>query len=91
MNDLYRERAHLVALLAAIFPSVISYNDPKEPSWPVIYIDTVEGQLSWHICPDDMDLFKHVRVESDTNKIIWDGHTTEEKYARIVELIKSLG
>ncbi|MFG1683531.1 helix-turn-helix domain-containing protein [Nonomuraea sp. NPDC049269] len=81
----YRERAYLVAHLAAQYFSAITYNDPNEPDWPVIYIETPAGQLSWHLSPDDLDLFDHVlRVTPDS--ITWDGHSTEEKYQRLAKL-----
>jgi hypothetical protein len=35
--------------------------------------------VSWHVNPADIDLFEHVAVGTGT----WDGHTTEEKYARL--------
>lgn len=76
---LYRERAHLVAHLAAIHPSTIGV-DPDEPDWPVVYIDAPSGQLSWHLAQDDLPLFTHV---PRTTATLWDGHTTEEKYARL--------
>lgn len=41
--------------------------DSKELGWPVTYIELPTGQVSWH-------LPQHVND--------WDGHTTEEKYAR---------
>lgn len=47
--------------------------DPKEPDWPVVYIDLPTGQVSWHM----------PRYEPE-----WDGHTTAEKYARIHEFVK---
>lgn len=80
--DIYRERAHLVALLAADYPSTIGYHDPAEPDWAVVAVDLPAGQASWHIAPSDMDLFEHVR-RSDINT--WDGHTTDEKYRRVRE------
>jgi hypothetical protein len=83
MDSVYRERAHLVAHLAAIYPSVIGYSDPTEPDWAVVYVKTAEGQMSWHISPDDMDLFGHV---PHGDLVTWDGHTTEEKYARLDRL-----
>jgi hypothetical protein len=83
MDSVYRERAHLVAHLAAIYPSVIGYDDPTEPDWAVVYVKTVQGQMSWHISPDDMDLFTHV---PRGGVITFDGHTTEEKYERLRRL-----
>ena len=46
--------------------------DPAEPEWPVVYIELPTGQVSWHM----------PRYAND-----FDGHTTEEKYARIREFI----
>lgn len=78
----YRERAHLVAHLAAVYPSAIG-TDPMTPGWPVVYVETAAGQLSWHISPDDMALFDHVVRSSSVS---WDGHTTDEKYGRLGQL-----
>lgn len=88
MDSVYRERAHLVAHLAALYPSVIGYNDPAEPDWPVVYVKTPEGQLSWHISPEDVDLFGHVTFGNLVSRqtVTWDGHSTEEKYARLDRL-----
>lgn len=86
LTSVYRERAHLVAHLASVYPSAIG-TDPAEPDWPVVYIDSPAGQLSWHISPDDAPLFAHVdRSESVT----WDGHTTEQKYARLDNLTRTI-
>ena len=86
LNAAYRERAQLVALLAALYPSHIGHTDPDEPDWAVVIVEVPTGQLSWHIAPGDMRLFSHVQR---TSRICrgWDGHTAEEKYERIRELI----
>jgi hypothetical protein len=42
--------------------------DPAEPEWPVIMFELPTGQVSWHLPQHPMP---------------WDGHTTDEKYARI--------
>ena len=44
-DDIYRERAHLVALAASLYPSVRAYSDPNEPEWSVVYVDSPAGQL----------------------------------------------
>jgi hypothetical protein len=86
-DGVYRERTHLVAHLARLYPSVLSYNDPNEPDWPVLYIDSPTGQLSWHINPDDRDLVGSVPVvHSDDPRAQWDRHTTDEKYRRLRRL-----
>ncbi|MFF6829610.1 hypothetical protein [Streptomyces longwoodensis] len=82
----YRERAHLVALLATLTDgAVITYaTDVDEPGWQIVYLRLGGRQASWHISPRDADLFAHVeRVEHDDPRACWDGHTTEEKYAYI--------
>lgn len=89
LAEVYRERARLVAFLAAIHPAVISFSDPDAPGWAVITIDTPAGQLSWHISAEDLDLFPEglaARVHAEDPRAKWDGHTTEEKYDRLTEL-----
>lgn len=81
----YRERAHLVAHLASLYPSQIGYTDPSSPDWAVVIVEAPTGQMSWHIAPDDMELFEHVER---TNGLVlpWDGHTTDQKYERLRQL-----
>ena len=81
----YRERAHLLAHLAAIYPSRLIHGaDPEEPDWPVLFIHLPmpRGQVTWHISPDDLDLFEDVPDE-EADWAVWDGHSTEEKYRRL--------
>jgi hypothetical protein len=94
----YRERAHLVALLAALTDgAVITYaTDVDEPGWQIVYLNLGDRQASWHISPRDADLFTHVeRVEHDDPRGHWDGHTTQDKYAGIAawtaELMQQCG
>ena len=83
IDDLYSERAHLVALLATEHQGVYK-EDPENEGWILVYVDLPTGQASWHIHPEDRALFTGVRFAPDVE---WDGHTTEVKYARIRELI----
>lgn len=80
--NVYRERAALVAHLAACKPHHW-VEDPAEPDWPVILIFTEAGQLSWHISKDDLDLFPAENPPPIGEEPAWDGHTTEEKYRRL--------
>lgn len=82
LNAAYRERAHLVALLAAVYPSHIGRTDPAAPDWPVVTLQTPAGQAAWHISAADEDLFQHVEHDPE-HAFEYDGHSTEEKYARI--------
>lgn len=91
LNAAYRERAQLIAALSMIFTGVISYNDPSSPSWPVLYLNTNVGQLSWHLNEDDLDLFPHVDVvPADDERARWDLHTSQEKYRRLMMAVFDL-
>jgi hypothetical protein len=83
----YRERAQLLALLAALHPSVIApAPDVDEPGWQILYLRIGGRQASWHIAPRDAELLAHVQhIPADDRRAQWDGHTTEEKYADIGE------
>lgn len=92
LDGAYRERAHLVALLASHYPSVIAPAlDLDEPGWWIAYLVIGGRQASWHISPRDAGLFAHVeRVEPDDRRAQWDGHTTEQKYQNIGALAARL-
>lgn len=91
-DDVYRERARLVAFLASLFPSVLAYADPDEPDWAVVYVSTPAGQLSWHIASGDVELFDHVpKVTPDDRRAEWDGHDTPTKYERLTALTTLAG
>lgn len=57
-NTVYRERAHLIAHLTALYPSVGCYNALDDPEWLMVYVETPVGQMAWHIAPEDVDLFE---------------------------------
>ncbi|MEV5368967.1 hypothetical protein AB0N12_06340 [Streptomyces albogriseolus] len=82
----YRERAHLVALLAAMTDGAVIAPAPDvdEPGWQIAYLTIGGHQATWHISPRDADLFAHIEpVDLDDARAQWDGHGTELKYARI--------
>lgn len=89
LNKSYRDRAHLVAVLAAMLPSHIGRSDPNEPTYSVVIIETPYGQISYHIADRDLDLFARVRP-TDDDCPVWDGHTTDEKNSRLCEMIGAL-
>ncbi|MFC7344887.1 NUDIX domain-containing protein [Saccharopolyspora griseoalba] len=87
VRELYRERAHLVAVLAAQFPARIAYNDPREPTLPVLYLDTTAGQVSYHLNPEDVALFGHVPVvDGDISSAVWDRHNKATALQRLRQL-----
>lgn len=50
-----------------------------DPEWPVIYVDTPAGQVSWHVPRDELP--EDLAALDFRGK--WDGHTTQEKYRRL--------
>jgi hypothetical protein len=84
----YRERAHLIALLATHYPAVITTaDDVDEEGWQIAFLTIGGHQATWHISPRDADLFGHVDItDSADPEAQWDGHSTEEKYERIRQL-----
>lgn len=86
LNAVYRERNHLAAALARVYPSGIKKTaiEGWDAEWHnCVYIDSPMGQLSWHYHDSDADLFQGLPEYSGS----WDGHTTEEKYDRLTRLI----
>lgn len=82
----YEERNRLVALLASFYPSGIARTDIPGwlPDWHgCVYIDLPNGQASWHFHDSHAHLFAHLPPYQGE----WDGHTTEEKYRNIAELV----
>jgi hypothetical protein len=87
-DALYRERAHLVSHLTVLYPSCIGpAPDVDEPGWALVFVETSEGQMTWHIAPRDLDLFGHLQIRTPE----WDGHTTAEKYRRLDALTATVG
>lgn len=57
----------------------------------VVYVDTPQGQLSWHLADADVTLFGQVpRVAADDERARWDGHSTDEKYQRVRRLTQTV-
>ena len=83
----YRERNMLVAALARVGLSLgwnVGLAKTAIEGWSedwhnCIYIDSPNGQLSWHIHDSQMTAFSGFPKYSGA----WDGHTTEQKYARL--------
>lgn len=100
LDGVYRERNRLVAMLARYansshsgwarwFSSIGRHQPDPDPHWDpewlnVVFINTPEGQLSWHIHEHDLSLFDDL-PRCDFK---WDGHTTEEKYERLARLFR---
>ena len=87
LDAAYRERNAVVAALVRShgWPAQVVMA-PDTEGWWIVYAETPNGQVSWHISPDDMDLFSDWPVAFGSRLSPWDGHTTEEKYRRLAAL-----
>jgi hypothetical protein len=81
LDDVYAERNDAVLGFATLAMRVgykVGYlADPAEPDWPVLMIDTPEGQVSWHFKRGELP--RGIPAYDGE----WDGHDTPEKYARL--------
>lgn len=83
-NQAYSERNQLVCLLSKLFPASLERHSEEDKDWEndwrwIVFISLPTGQCTWHIHDSERPQFDHL----DTLGTKWDGHTTEEKYARI--------
>lgn len=88
-DQAYTERNHLVALLAALYPSWKTRHPEEDESWEddwrwIIGVQLPTGQATWHVHDSELHLFDHV----ERRDVAWDGHSTEEKYERIAALTR---
>jgi hypothetical protein len=89
VNAAYDERNQVVLFAAALasnqWTPVWVSRDPSEPDWPVLGIGLEdEGQVTWHLPPGTDTSIAYSRPQP------WDGHTTEEKYARVRAFVASI-
>ncbi|MFG2963549.1 hypothetical protein ACGFZS_09695 [Streptomyces sp. NPDC048288] len=86
-DSAYRERAQLLAWLAALHPAttvITDSPDAGEDGWQLLYLVAGGWQMSWYISPADAELFRHVTVVDVTDeRAQWDGHGSEQRDERI--------
>lgn len=85
LDQAYQERNRLVALLARLYFGGIRKTEIPgwDPEWHnCVFIDTLEGQMSWHYHDREARLFADLPEYTHE----WDGHSTPEKYQRIERL-----
>ena len=87
-NDGYRERNKVVSGLSMLFPSCLGKHEESDTTWHkewmnIVYIELPTGQASWHLHDSDLFLFAHLKYDDE---VVWDGHTTDEKYDRLLGL-----
>jgi len=87
--DCYSERAHLLAILARDHVAYLYQDTDEEPGFQtVIAIDINNRWLTWHLADADLHLFPNV---TELSPSLWDGHTTDEKYAFIAAYVTGRG
>lgn len=85
-DEAYRQRNHLVAALASLFPSGIRATNIEgwEPDWHgCVFIDLPSGQISYHYHDSQAPLFAD--LPPYTKK--WDGHDKETVHKRLAAII----
>lgn len=92
----YRERNTVLALLARAALALgwrvgtgehPAEDDSWEPDWrALLFIDTPEGQCSWHFHDSERHLLSGLPRYTDA----WDGHTTEEKHQRVEAAMRAV-
>lgn len=79
------QAAQLLAVLASAAGWRVGVgSDPAEPNWPVLYVDTPEGQVSWHLPKNEL------MVDLPSYDGEWDGHSVKEKRQRIARLLERI-
>ena len=86
LQEAYHDRNLAVMALARLamafgFPAGL-HVDPDEPDWPVLMVDLPSGQVSWHL-PKTEIIGPWPMYDGD-----WDGHTLEEKQARVARFVE---
>lgn len=88
-NKAYGERNRVVAALARCalalgYPAWLGRHSEGDAAWErdwmsIVYVRTSEGQVSFHIHDSELSLFADLPRHDEP----WDGHTTDEKFARL--------
>ena len=101
-DQAYWERNQLILALSKLYPSWMELHPLEDENWDkdwrhivIILITAFNGveiqgrklttpeQLTWHIHDSEVPYFSHLELKSGNS---WDGHTTEEKYERLLRL-----
>ncbi len=92
-NSAYSERNKCVVGLMLMakalgFKTGVAQHDPFDTEWEddwrnIAVIELPTGQITWHFHDSEVHLLKSFNKLSNYK---WDGHTTEEKYRRLLEL-----
>ena len=79
-DELYAHRSLLFIKLAIHVPFPTAWK-PHYPGWPVLFIETPEGQISYHF-PEKYLPMVEANIERK-DQYVWDGHTSADVLARL--------
>jgi hypothetical protein len=82
----YAERDKLVTLISKVFPAHLERHPDSDTTWDddwrwIVFVELPTGQCSWHIHDNELQMFEHLQYLKTQS---WDGHTTEQKYERVL-------
>lgn len=85
-DEAYSERNQCVALLSKLLPAWLEQHpegEDWEPAWAtIVFMMLPNGsQISWHLHESELHMFTHLEHRTGHS---WDGHSTPEKYARML-------
>lgn len=94
-DPVYAERDQLVAALSKCFPSHLALHDLSDTNWDscwrnIVCVHLPTGQATWHIHERELPWFAHLGYDTAQCEG-WDGHTTDEKYRRLADLLRQDG
>jgi hypothetical protein len=79
-EELYDHRVLLYIKLACHVPYPTAWK-PHYPGWPVLFIETPAGQISYHFPEKFLPLVEE-NIQRDDNHV-WDGHTSVDVLTRL--------
>ena len=91
-DNAYSERNKLVQFLSLLYPAHMKRHPEDDTDWEddwrnIVCIHSPMGQLTWHIHDSEASMFSHLnRAPDPFADCEWDGHTTEEKYSRLLKV-----
>lgn len=86
-NELYQHRILLYLNLVLNLPGQKAWK-PHYPGWPVLFIETIAGQISYHFEEKYLPLIEKQVPRIDDYK--WDGHTSEQVLERLTKLLQPI-
>ena len=94
-NTAYSERQKMVQALTFIFPAHMKRHPDSDTEWEndwrnIVCVHGPAGQMTWHIHDSEAHMFGHLNRKPDHFAACeYDGHTTDEKYRRLLDSVLS--